>query len=274
MSDLRGETMEHQQWRDLCAAHALGALDPPESARLEAHLRGCAACREEIASHQAVVEALGRSLPPMVPPAAAEQAVMKLAVESRGREESPPFSPRPATATAGGLVSRWLLPVAAMLVAGASLWLAADASNDVEELVSENRILHDLVERAHESDVVAYALVTTSRDLRADGWVFFDHNDREDPEDDVLTIHGEGLEPAPEGSSYQAWAIGGARVRRLGALDPDESGYHVKNIALPDLSEIETIQVTLESSDVSAPTGKVMFRSRTKLRLIPTSDAP
>ena len=45
------------------AAYALGALDPSEVASFEAHLPTCAACRDELAAFQHVVDALPMSAP-------------------------------------------------------------------------------------------------------------------------------------------------------------------------------------------------------------------
>lgn len=43
---------------ELVGAYALGALDPAETAEFEAHLSGCDACREELASFDVVIDAL------------------------------------------------------------------------------------------------------------------------------------------------------------------------------------------------------------------------
>ena len=39
---------DHDRWADAAGAYLLGALPDDERAAFEAHLAGCAACREEV----------------------------------------------------------------------------------------------------------------------------------------------------------------------------------------------------------------------------------
>jgi anti-sigma factor RsiW len=52
---------------ELLIAHARGELEGAERARVEAHLEGCAECRESLAAFGRLMEALGRSAPPAPP---------------------------------------------------------------------------------------------------------------------------------------------------------------------------------------------------------------
>ena len=71
------DPFDHKDLRELCAAHALGALDPPDAVRLEAHLSaGCEICRAEIDEYRRTVGALGGLLGEESPPAWAESALM------------------------------------------------------------------------------------------------------------------------------------------------------------------------------------------------------
>jgi len=47
-----------RRWRESLGVHALGALEGPERAALEAHLEGCPGCSEEVASLAGVAEVL------------------------------------------------------------------------------------------------------------------------------------------------------------------------------------------------------------------------
>jgi anti-sigma-K factor RskA len=49
---------EHGEMEDLVAAYVLGALDPEEAGRVEAHLEGCAGCREIAARLARVVSVI------------------------------------------------------------------------------------------------------------------------------------------------------------------------------------------------------------------------
>ncbi len=59
------------------AAYALGTLDPAERAAFEAHLEGCAACREELALLAPAARALQGAAPPDVAPAGLRARTME-----------------------------------------------------------------------------------------------------------------------------------------------------------------------------------------------------
>ncbi|HEX6780811.1 MAG TPA: zf-HC2 domain-containing protein [Solirubrobacterales bacterium] len=54
---------ECREWRELLGAHALGHLEGDERAGLEAHLEGCAGCREELAALAPVARMLPHADP-------------------------------------------------------------------------------------------------------------------------------------------------------------------------------------------------------------------
>lgn len=61
-------TAEHDALRDLIAPVALGAAEPHEIARVEAHAAECAVCREELTSLRATADALAVAVPQLDPP--------------------------------------------------------------------------------------------------------------------------------------------------------------------------------------------------------------
>src|SRR5512140_2216451 len=74
----------HTDFQDNLAAYALGALDPEETAALEAHLQTCESCRAELEDYQGVSTGLLAALPPRPPRAAVKRALQKqLAGQSR-----------------------------------------------------------------------------------------------------------------------------------------------------------------------------------------------
>ena len=52
-----------------------GALDPPERARLEAHLAACPHCSEHLAQLRVTIDALGRVEPDVLPDEAIDELV-------------------------------------------------------------------------------------------------------------------------------------------------------------------------------------------------------
>ncbi|MGH2866832.1 MAG: anti-sigma factor family protein, partial [Solirubrobacteraceae bacterium] len=93
-------------WGENLAAYTLGALDDHEAEAFEAHLAGCASCRDELAAFQGVVDALPASVPAYP---ASEKLRRKLmaavAAEPKGAEAA-----EPKAARAHARPRRWALP--------------------------------------------------------------------------------------------------------------------------------------------------------------------
>jgi anti-sigma-K factor RskA len=105
--------------RDDCAgntaAYALGALEAGEATEHERHLRTCAVCRDEVATFQAVADALPMAAPQhRVPEDLRRRVVGTVRAESRRR---PRIVPRRAPALAGAVA----VALAAVVVVIASI---------------------------------------------------------------------------------------------------------------------------------------------------------
>ena len=68
---------EHIPFREDIPAYALGALDAEDIAALEAHLRTCASCREELAAYREASDNLLLTLPSQKPPTALRNRLQK-----------------------------------------------------------------------------------------------------------------------------------------------------------------------------------------------------
>jgi anti-sigma factor RsiW len=90
------------------AAYVLGALEPDEADRYRGHLRGCAACQEQVAGMRRVADALPMAVPQYRSPSGLRRRTLK-AIRPRSRRARPA---RVAIATAA---------VAASLAAGITL---------------------------------------------------------------------------------------------------------------------------------------------------------
>ena len=89
------------------AAWALGALDPGEAGRFQAHLRSCGECRIAVADFDQVARALAHPPPDLEPPPdlqARTLAGVQYAVTAAKRAQQ---DPRPAPAPAKASASRW-----------------------------------------------------------------------------------------------------------------------------------------------------------------------
>ncbi|HVD40843.1 MAG TPA: anti-sigma factor [Solirubrobacterales bacterium] len=84
---------ECREWRELLGAYALGHLEGDERAGLEAHLEGCAGCREELAALAPVARMLPHADParfgpaPQPPPELGQRIATTIEAEKRQGEQ-------------------------------------------------------------------------------------------------------------------------------------------------------------------------------------------
>ncbi len=96
--------MTDHRWLELAAAYALGALDPEERVRFEAHLAECATCRAEVQALREVGGLLVYSAPAAAPPHGLRDRIL-----SAGRQVRP-------IAAGGRPVLPWLAAAASVVL--------------------------------------------------------------------------------------------------------------------------------------------------------------
>ncbi len=124
---------EHDQFRELIEAYALGALDPPERAALEAHLApGCPECAKALEEARWLASQLAYMAPPAEPSDGLRARVLRAV---RAEAESGAAGPT-ATASSGPSVPYWLWAgVAALLLFSVySTWDARKMQQEVTEM--------------------------------------------------------------------------------------------------------------------------------------------
>lgn len=84
--------LTHEELRLSLGSYVLGSLDPAERAAVDAHLPGCPACREELASYASLPALMSRvsldqmrQTTPPVPPAVLSRALAAVAAEREGQ---------------------------------------------------------------------------------------------------------------------------------------------------------------------------------------------
>lgn len=214
---------------ELTAAYALDALDADERAEYEAHLPGCAACRDELVSFWQTTEALAVAASGPAPGEGLRERILAdvraepkadvVPLESRRRSRATPI----LAATAA---------VAAVALLAVGIW-ATGLSGDLDEtrtaLARERAaaaIVADPGSRTVDLATGAGRLVVAS-----DGTAAL-----------VLT----GLGSAPTGRTYQAWIIEGDNPIPAGIF-PGEDGVDVVLVD-GDVAEGEVVAVTLEQA--------------------------
>ena len=100
---MSGETFAraHEAAAEALGAYALGALPDDEAAPVEAHLRECDRCREDLAALRIAVEALPTAVPPAnAPPELGDRVMAVVRAEAEllqaagGEADRPPAAPR------------------------------------------------------------------------------------------------------------------------------------------------------------------------------------
>jgi hypothetical protein len=244
--------MHDDAYLELCAAHALGCLDPMDAVRLREHLAaGCTECHEELTQHRDTVEQVGRAFPAITPPAGAEARLM-----SRIKEEAMTVTQRRRSP-----VMRWALPLAAAVAMVLLARVAVQRGEDIESLGREMEDLRGAFERV----VAEYELDGTELAPRAHAVAYVDRHDGDDPSDDELMLHVTDLDPPPEDMVYQMWMPSDGSFRPLGVVRIDENGEALTSLKGYPASHGQ-IRITLESrTGVDQPTGPDILKRKAVL---------
>lgn len=249
--------MHEDIYLELCAAHALGSLDPADAARLQAHLASdCVPCQEEMALHRDTVERMGKSLPAQDPPAGAEARLMERIEEdeSTGRRAR-----GPTVVTSAGLFPVWARRMAAVLVVGVAGWMIVDRGGKIAELSDQVANLQQSTADV-QTVMASYELRGTEHAPEAIGHTHADQHKEGDPSDDELFLHVSKLKPCEEGQIYTAWAVSDGKVEEVGTLRPDETGEGYSSLRIPSYRSPFQIHLTLENINHAAtPAGPVML---------------
>ena len=226
-----------EELHDLVAAYALDALDDDERAEFERHLSECDRCRAQLGELQETAAALAFAESREPPPALRER-ILEAARENGKVVELPR--------------RRWLFPAtavaaaaAALVAIGIGLW-ATSLSRDLDRERSAN-----------ESYERALLLLGGGAELTpladAEGRLLVA------PDGEAALVVC-GLQPAPEGRTYEAWVIQGETPRPAGLF---RGGSGCPPVLLErDVPAGSRVAVTLErAGGAPRPTGPILVTS-------------
>jgi anti-sigma-K factor RskA len=242
---------EHEKFLDLCAAYALGALDPPESAELEKHLsHGCDICSLEIAAHCETMTTMGSILEERTPPPELADRLFHRISQST-RPAGTTMATRRAGSAAGAL--HRLSLAAALLLAVVSLVVALASRSHVARLQEQVAAF----ESATDPIVTILDLTATPSVAGARARVTFD------PRNSKWSLFAHDLPSPPAGTIYQGWLLREGIAHDLGTFLPDSSGHGFVSARLPGDPAETRVQVTLEPEGGSdQPQGSIVFSDR------------
>ena len=203
-------TNEHDNLRDLLAPVALGAAEPAEAARVEAHAAECAICREELAGLRDAAGILAVSVPQQEAPPALKDSIMSIVrAEAAGRAEgeesaaqpAPARAPRPPRARRLPGLRPW--PALAVVAAVAALLLAWNITLQVRD------------DGGGGGPVVASLPVSgTAAALGVTGRMIYV------PAEDTAVMRLSRLPALDPGEAYQLWVLKDGRARSAGLFEP------------------------------------------------------
>lgn len=230
--------MTHDDVRGMAAEYALGTLGPQESAAIDAHLAECAACRDAVADAARVLDALGRGVPQVDPPAALRARVLRAAVDATAPmpARAPAIAPAPSRAFA---IAPWLVAAAAAIVAAAAGWQL------VAGRAERARVVIEAEAELQRSQAVLTAADLVRFDLRGDGATararaFWSRSEG-------LVFSAEGLAPLPSGRTYQLWIISRGTPISAGVFAATPSGTaRIVGATPATVTAVDAVAVTIE----------------------------
>jgi hypothetical protein len=205
-------TGEHDALRDLIAPVALGAAEPREVARVEAHAAECAVCREELTSLRAAADVLAVAVTQHEPSPGLKASLMRTVREeaparaaAAGIEPTPPGRVSPRGGPRRLWLSGWLLrpwPAVAAIAAVAAL------------LLGWNIALQTSSDGPGSRGVITLAIAGTADAPGVTGSVVYV------PDEDTAVVRLSRLPALEQGDAYQLWVIRDGVPRSAGLFEP------------------------------------------------------
>jgi len=250
----------HEEYLELVAIEALGALDGEDRLTLEAHLAsGCKICRDAIFDSEKVLADLALAAPLAAPPDSVRERLFE-----RVRRDSPVRPVRPGREETSSVPSRLLMTLAAaatLAAVGLGLYartLQQRADNERIAREASERELGSLTETLEAFTAPTTRAVSLSGQGDAQGAAaraFLD------PENRRLFLYVYNLPPPPPGRTYQLWLIVGGAPVSMGTfgVEPDGRG-RLDTASIPTFEGEVTVAVTVEpSGGVPQPTGPMVL---------------
>lgn len=225
---------------NLIEAYALGALEPDEVDRVEAHLATCSACRALVAPARATANALLLAAPQVQPPAGLRGKVLAR-VQAAAQEEragrAPALAAQHVRSPQRGPISRVL---AGLL--GREPTEHDEAWQRLRQLLAEPDSLIWEVAGTAEAPAARARLVGVPQGREA-----------------VLVTTG--LKPLAANQAYQVWLLRGGQPMPNAVFTVNATGEGRQVVRAPErLADFEVVAVTPEPASGSpAPTGPIVL---------------
>jgi anti-sigma-K factor RskA len=283
---------EHDEFLELAALHAVGALSEPERARFEAHLaQGCPECEAELASLGPAIDALADAVEPVEPGPELRRRVLAFAEPLAAAAASEPEARvvplrrrawLPLLAAAASIALAVVLGVQSIALRSQLDRARAQAADLERALASEQETVQRVrgeLEQARTAQQVltaqVEALEATTRVLTAPATrtvalagqgpaaaararAFLS------PDTHTLILYAYDLPPLPEDRTYQAWVIPDKVPVPAGVFEPEQGGFARHEVSdVAGLDAPVTVAVTIEPrGGLPQPSGPIVLAGR------------
>jgi Anti-sigma-K factor rskA/Putative zinc-finger len=241
-------TREHDAIRDLLAPVALGAAEPDEVARVEAHAAECAVCREELAGLRAASDVLALAVPQRDPSPALRASLMATVRAEAAERQAAAEQPSPAPARPGfgerlrGAFS-WVRPWPAVAVVAA-----------IAALLLGWNIVLQTTDDSGGQEVTQLAVAGTPDAPGISGEVLYV------PEEDTAVVRLRGLPALERGEAFQLWAIRDGMAQSAGLFEPAGPAQAVR--VAEDLAGADALAVTAQpATSRMVPEGPILVQA-------------
>ena len=271
--------LRHEEQKELLAAHALGALDAPEMARVEEHLETCAECRAELEEWRETAAALAYTVKAAEPSTDLRSRILEnvratdkpsTSKESVKGDGAAPASNVVRMSEASRFVRRSIAvygAIAASLVIvalAASLFITWQRLQETRNALARYEQTVSSLAREVAQERAARELVTspTSHSAQLSGTNMAPSASAQlafDRRTGRAKLFAYNLPAAPAGKAYQLWFISNGKVMPGRVFTPDSAGSAVMDEQVPveSLGSAPIFAVTLEpAGGVQIPTGE------------------
>lgn len=255
---------DHAQYAEMLALYAVGALDPAEESHLDAHVRDCAECRNELAALRGDVALLALSTVGPAPPQRTRQRLMA-AIANEPRKQ--PVRP---SIVVGTLRPRWLTfaPIAAALllaIFSLMLWRANNklqsrleqAQSALQDTQKQLQKDEELVVLFNSPDSVQMTLVSVKTPPQPQIKTVYS------PKMGRLLLVAGNLQSLPQNKVYELWLLpmDGKAPMPAGTFRTDARGNATMDHSMPETGiAAKGFAITMEPEGGSAtPTPPILM---------------
>jgi anti-sigma-K factor RskA len=271
----------HEQYDDLVAAYALGALDPEARPAFEVHLASCATCRATLADLRRVSAAIGLSADAVEPPASLRARTLARAMATSAASQMPqvPSVAKPRHHSANPLLS-FALAASLLALVGVSVYawmLRTELGATRESIAAMGQRVETLRTQLMTLRAEAARLVNTVNVLRSTDLVRVDLRGQATApqatgrafvsQGHALVLRADHLPGLAPNRTYQLWVVSpepGAAPVSAGVYMPDPGGSLDLTIPLPaGIRLVKAVALTEEPAggSVRATTAPMLIGS-------------